>query len=133
MSCYFATSELNCPGDVEHALSHPEFDKFGGLSKANGNLIRMDGDYDSGFLPPRTKDGTKLLDTAVVESLFTSLTPKVVQEAERQLRLVFGGKKVPKDLITVHIRWGEFLVGFLVHFYGSIRLGEVFIEGSINH
>ena len=109
MRCYFATSELNCPGDMEYAIANPGFDpNNGGLSKANGNLIAHSGDYVSPILPSK-KDGggQQQLQTAVVESLFTRLTPRVVQEGERQLNLVFGGKdRVPKDLITVHIRWG---------------------------
>lgn len=108
MRCYFATSELNCPGDVEYAIANPGFDtNNGGLSKANGNMIARSGDYLSAILPSKKDGGEQQLQTAVVESLFTRLTPRVVREAERQLNLVFGGKdRVPKDLITVHIRWG---------------------------
>lgn len=106
MRCYFS-SELHCPGDLEYALANPDFDaqEAGPLSKPNGNLITPTNDYDPALLPPRTKEGVQLLQTAVVESLFTRVTPLVVQEAERQLKLVFGNK-VPKDLVTVHIRWG---------------------------
>ena len=109
MRCYFATSELNCPGDVEYAIANPEFDLDHSLSKANGNIIMpTSGDYLSAALPSKKKEGEKMLQLAVVESLFTRTTPLVVQEAERQLNLVFGGKdEVPKDLITVHIRWGK--------------------------
>ncbi len=106
MSCYFEASELTCPGDVEYAIENPGFDDSGGLSKPTGRLINPDGNYNSSFLPPRDANGLKLLEIAVVESLFTSVTPRVVQEAERQLKLVFG-EKVPEDLITVHIRWGD--------------------------
>jgi hypothetical protein len=49
-----------------------------------------------------------ILQTATIESLFTRVTPLVQQEATRQLNLVFQGQgSVPKDLITVHIRWGD--------------------------
>jgi hypothetical protein len=110
MRCYFATSELNCPGDVKYAIANPGFDpNNGGLSKANGRIFHS-GDYVSPILPSKKDNGgQQQLQTAVVESLFTRLTPRVVQEAERQLNLVFGGRdRVPKDLITVHIRWGAF-------------------------
>jgi hypothetical protein len=41
-----------------------------------------------------------------MEYLFASVTPLVIQEAERQLNLVFK-KGVPPNLITVQIRWGD--------------------------
>uniref|UniRef100_A0A7S4AJ31 Uncharacterized protein n=1 Tax=Pseudo-nitzschia australis TaxID=44445 RepID=A0A7S4AJ31_9STRA len=108
MRCYFATSELNCPGDVEYAVANPEFDPEHSLSKPNGNVLVPHDDYVSNMLPSKNNSGEQKLQTAVVESLFIRTTPLVVQEAERQLNLVFGGKdKVPKDLITVHIRWGD--------------------------
>ena len=107
MKCYFAASELNCPGDVGYAVNNPGFDASGSLSKPNGHLIIPSKDENSGpeILPPRSNTGIQMLQTAVVESLFTRVTPRVVEEAERQLNLVFGGR-VPADLITVHIRWG---------------------------
>jgi hypothetical protein len=36
-----------------------------------------------------------------------SISPLVVQEAERQVGLLFGPDGVPDDLVTVHIRWGD--------------------------
>jgi hypothetical protein len=48
------------------------------------------------------------LRAATTEFLFGHVSPLVVQEAERQLALVFEKVgHVPKDLITVHIRWGD--------------------------
>jgi hypothetical protein len=117
MKCYFATSELNCPGDVEYAVANPEFDPTSALSKSNGNLIPQSSDYTSVILTSKSNGGEQLLQTAVVESLFTRVTPLVVREAERQLNLVFGGKdKVPKDLITVHIRWGKYSYRYCYRF-----------------
>ena len=116
MRCYFASSELNCPGDVEYAIDNPGFDNNHSLSKPNGNVVSTNSDCLSGLVLPsseKEKDNDvvgqqKLFQVAVIESLFTRLTPLVVDEAERQLNLIFGGKeKVPKDLITVHIRWGK--------------------------
>lgn len=107
MRCYFARSELNCPGDVEYAVANPRFDANNSLSRVNGNFVH-DGDYVSEILPSKKDGGEDSLITAAVESLFTGLTPRVVREAERQLNLVFGGRdKIPSDLITVHIRWGD--------------------------
>ncbi|OEU21317.1 hypothetical protein FRACYDRAFT_181416 [Fragilariopsis cylindrus CCMP1102] len=116
MRCYFASSELNCPGDVEYAIDNPGFDNNHSLSKPNGNVVSTNSDCLSGLVLPsseKEKDNDvvgqqKLFQVAVIESLFTRLTPLVVDEAERQLNLIFGGKeKVPKDLITVHVRWGK--------------------------
>lgn len=45
--------------------------------------------------------------TAGIEFLFANVSPVVIAEAQRQLHLVFGGKPVPKNLITVHVRWGD--------------------------
>jgi hypothetical protein len=42
-----------------------------------------------------------------MEYLFKSVSPVVIQEAERQLHLIFQGGGVPSDLITVQIRWGD--------------------------
>ncbi|GKY93493.1 hypothetical protein MPSEU_000316700 [Mayamaea pseudoterrestris] len=45
---------------------------------------------------------------ASMEYLFQSLSPLVIQEAERQMGALFGpDATVPNDLITVHLRWGD--------------------------
>ena len=41
------------------------------------------------------------------ESLFSSVSRIVIQEAERMLQAVFGDKGVPPNLITIHVRWGD--------------------------
>jgi len=43
---------------------------------------------------------------ASMEYLFRRVSPLVIQEAQRQIGLLFG-QEVPKDIITVHIRWGD--------------------------
>jgi hypothetical protein len=42
-----------------------------------------------------------------IEYLFQKVSPLVLQEAERQVGLLFGPKGTPEDLITLHIRWGD--------------------------
>ena len=102
MLCYFQQSELNCPGDHEIAIAHPNFDPQLNLSRSNG-IVK---DFCSNTV---AKDMDKRrLRTAGLEYLFTRVTPLLQKEAERQLSLVFQKEsQVPKDLITVHIRWGD--------------------------
>jgi hypothetical protein len=44
---------------------------------------------------------------AAMEYIFQNISSLVVQEAERQVGLLFGEMGAPDDLITVHIRWGD--------------------------
>ena len=44
---------------------------------------------------------------ASTEFLFHRISPLVIQEAQRQVGLLFGPKGTPDDLITVHVRWGD--------------------------
>ena len=46
---------------------------------------------------------------AATEYLFQQVSPLVIQEARRQIGIVFASNHgvVPEDLITVHIRWGD--------------------------
>lgn len=44
---------------------------------------------------------------AAMEYIFQQVSPIVIQEAERQVGLLFGEAGAPSDLITVHIRWGD--------------------------
>jgi hypothetical protein len=43
---------------------------------------------------------------ASTEYLFEQVSPIIIQEAQRQLGLLFGAQGAPSDLITIHIRWG---------------------------
>jgi hypothetical protein len=42
-----------------------------------------------------------------MEYLFNRISPIILQEAERQVGLLFGSSGVPADLITVHMRYGD--------------------------
>lgn len=44
---------------------------------------------------------------ATTEYLFRAISPLVLQEAQRQIGVLFGPNGAPDDLITVHIRWGD--------------------------
>jgi len=97
--CYFPEAEMQCPNDLEQDLSP---------------LSRLP------IIPdPRAKKRTmcKLLKgsnqslleefrASSTEFLFSKLSEVVIDEAERQASLVFPDG-IPKDLITVHIRWGD--------------------------
>jgi hypothetical protein len=101
MTCYFPQSELNCEGDEALAGQYPTFTHFHPLVKWNGYVADK---------CTSIRDGVAVgewLDSAT-DFLFRHLAPRVIQEAERQLALVFGNvSHVPKDMITVHIRWGD--------------------------
>ena len=44
---------------------------------------------------------------ASTEYLFQRLSPLVIQEAQRQIGIIFPNGIVPTNLVTVHIRWGD--------------------------
>jgi hypothetical protein len=44
---------------------------------------------------------------ASTEYLFERVGTVIIQEAQRQIGLLFGAQGAPEDLITVHIRWGD--------------------------
>lgn len=101
MLCYFEKSELSCPDDIEYATEHPGFNVAMNLSRPNGIVL----DFCKNITSHMDKGSLRM---AVVEFLFTRMTPLVIAEAERQLNMVFGDYgSVPEDLITVHIRWGD--------------------------
>jgi hypothetical protein len=103
MNCYFPQSELSCPGDAELAKSHPT--SFGSRLF---NVSRTDGEFNGGCNSVMQGGVTKIdIQAAGTELLFRHVSSHVVEEAERQFSLVFGGDEAPKDLITVHIRWGD--------------------------
>jgi hypothetical protein len=102
INCLFPNAELRCPQDVALTSNHnssnmswiPVFAQ--GLPDINGCTRLMS----------RGNFTTANVRTAGIEYLFSKITADVIREAERQLQLVFPGG-VPRDLITVHIRWGD--------------------------
>jgi hypothetical protein len=71
------------------------------ISRPNGNIKH---DCESIMKTRPVND----IRTAGAEFLFGRASPLLVEEAERQLDLVFEkAGQVPKDLIVVHVRWGD--------------------------
>lgn len=102
MLCYFPQSETVCPNDTISG-SMPQF-----------KVTDDDGRMKLQSCPKMTQKygGTSAIRAATTEYLFTRLSDFVIQEAERQLHIHFGNNartnyQVPKNLITVHVRWGD--------------------------
>jgi hypothetical protein len=109
--CYFPEAEFQCPRDesleqrilsssesessiqsVPHNVSNPR------QSHLRCERIRNDPAFLTEFR------------AASMEYLFHRISPIILQEAERQVGLLFGasgGGQVPADLITVHMRYGD--------------------------
>eukprot|EP00540_Astrosyne_radiata_P023161 CAMPEP_0116836542 /NCGR_PEP_ID=MMETSP0418-20121206/8156_1 /TAXON_ID=1158023 /ORGANISM="Astrosyne radiata, Strain 13vi08-1A" /LENGTH=373 /DNA_ID=CAMNT_0004466327 /DNA_START=545 /DNA_END=1666 /DNA_ORIENTATION=+ len=92
MTCYFPRSELLCPQDWEDPPQEIHHDVANPIHvKCNRTMQRYNkSDWRA----------------SGIELLFTHVSDVVMKEAQRQLNLVFGDK-VPEDLITVHMRWGD--------------------------
>lgn len=101
MVCYFPAAELRCPGDRAVASSWRENRLF--------NMTRGRGRIRDECPALRAEHGIWAVRAATTEYLFTRVSMAVQREAERQLRAVFAAKAaaVPRNLITVHIRWGD--------------------------
>jgi hypothetical protein len=114
LSCYFPHAELQCPEDRKQLSSLLEDSPFEtlGLSVLHGavnfnisNPIHFKCNK-SPTSPMNVYSKTEWR-AAGTEALFSRVSPLVQKEAERQLNLVFPSGKVPPDLITVHMRWGD--------------------------
>jgi hypothetical protein len=92
--CYLPRSEFRCGCDEvppELNISNPRNKKRTGcalLKLKQGGIVQE-------------------FRAASTEYLFQQVSPLVVQEAERQVGILFGPGGTPDDLITVHIRWGD--------------------------
>lgn len=53
------------------------------------------------------KDFTEEFRAASLEYMFRQVSPLVIREAQRQVGIIFGPNGAPRDLITIHIRWGD--------------------------
>lgn len=98
MSCYFPSAELQCPDDRQQ-LQRKEIVNISNPIRHTCNKTKH-----SPLSIYKKADWR----AAGVEMLFSKVSPLVQREAERQLRIVFPPNGiVPKDLITVHMRWGD--------------------------
>lgn len=95
MQCYFPSMELQCPNDVK-------------AGRANGYYS----DCMDHVVGNSKQERWSVLRAAATEYMFHNVSNIVIEEAERQLKLVFPPKGiVPPNLITVHIRWGDKVIG----------------------
>ena len=117
MQCYFPQAEPICPGDITHhelTTSTKTFDitaMFSNVSEKKWTFIQRN---SCPAILNGPLDEVSNIRAATTEYLFTRVSNLVQQEAERQLKILFGSNataatvvKVPKNLITVHMRWGD--------------------------
>ena len=123
LHCYFPQAEPICPGDMLNDDVNSPVDTFdmnamfSNVSAKNGTLI--DRNACPLILNGPMSEVSKIR-AATTEYLFTRVSSIVQKEAERQLNILFGSngvtgnnatsstvQKVPKNLITVHMRWGD--------------------------
>ena len=92
MLCYFPQSEYRCSRNevAIQNVTDPR-DKRKRCKLVRENNEHLLGDFRA----------------ASMEYLFQSLSPLIIQEAQRQIGLIFQSRYVPEDLICVHIRWGD--------------------------
>ncbi|KAI2501287.1 hypothetical protein MHU86_13150 [Fragilaria crotonensis] len=94
--CYFPAAEsTTCPDDIDDVEKNEAVDE--------GDLIET---HNCGKQDNSPYDVSEFR-AGSMEFLFSSVSPLVIQEAERQIKAVFGDKGVPPNLITVHVRWGD--------------------------
>jgi hypothetical protein len=112
MTCYFPESEPECIEDQEEDV----FDFSSGNSYESTskrrlmlNLTRPAGKIkESCTVIQQDYGGVAAVRAAATEYLFTRVSTLVYDEAQRQLQRVFRSfERVPDNLITVHIRWGD--------------------------
>jgi hypothetical protein len=89
MQCYFPAAEFQCPDDPANV-------------DIQAGKVQLDT-----CTRVRKEHSTKELQAAAIEYLFRNVSKVVINEAERQLNLVFPSGNVPPGLIVVHIRWGD--------------------------
>jgi hypothetical protein len=102
--CYFPKSELLCQDDAANIpTTKLEYTWNGKPTEEHNNTDTC------GHLMNEQGYSERDVEAAATEYLFRSVSPIVVEEAERQLKLVFASNNgiVPPNLITVHIRWGD--------------------------
>jgi hypothetical protein len=105
LSCYFPQAELGCTQD--RRLDAVQINQLKNLTRGRGRIR-------NNCTTVLAEHTVSQIRAATTEFLFTRVSSLVQGEAQRQLRIVFapllrhGGSSVPhRNLITVHIRWGD--------------------------
>jgi hypothetical protein len=112
MDCYFPQAEPICENDDNSTVTEV-FNINDLFSREINTIIAIDPDSCPKILKgPHGPHGK--VRAATTEYLFTRVSDIVQEEGERQLNVLFGNTNrtqgsvmVPKNLITVHIRWGD--------------------------
>ena len=100
MLCYFPDSELRCPDDeADLRAKSNRTQLYVGIGMVKKECKDIRTRYNASFSDVRASG---------IEYLFSHTGSVVIQEAESQLKEVFGDNvPLPSQLITVHIRWGD--------------------------
>lgn len=106
MECYFPKAEPACPDESVIYTNSGDSPASSRTKLYSGNEVV--GKKCTSLMKERNLSYSDVRASAI-EYLFSSVSPLVVQEAERQLNALFDGegKNSPSRLITVHIRWGD--------------------------
>ena len=123
MQCYFPEAEPICPGDIRSNIGTTATKTFD-INAMFSNVSETNVTFTERRSCPMISDGplggVSSIRAATTEYLFTRVSNIVLQEANRQLQILFGPNegtgsnattipmgKVPENLITVHMRWGD--------------------------
>ena len=123
MKCYFPEAEPECNNDTDASAS--EFLKPPSSPLISINMTRRLGGITQNCsnVIASVDNNVSMVRAAITEFLFTRVSQIVQQEGQRQLNLVFSrpdlnqnrnspnasviANGIPKNLITVHVRWGD--------------------------
>jgi hypothetical protein len=109
--CYFPEAEFQCPQD--ESLQQRILSSSGSLSIQSIQPHNVTNPRQGHLRCERIRNDPTFLTefrAASMEYLFRRISPIILQEAERQVGLLFdaaSGGQVPADLITVHMRYGD--------------------------
>lgn len=106
--CYFPKAEQRCREKADPMTITRPLSSSSSLISYSRNISDP---RDKKFHCPwvQNPETRSLFRAAATEYLFQQLSPLVIQEARRQIGIVFASNHgiVPENLITVHIRWGD--------------------------
>jgi hypothetical protein len=107
INCLFPNAELRCPQDAALTANESSSDSIPWLFMPKNLSLP----HQRGCNQTLSRGHYTSVDlrTTGIEYLFSRITADVIHEAERRLGKMFPDG-VPKDLITVHVRWGDKLI-----------------------